>query len=433
MALAPQSAAPDDIRLDQDAPVHPDPEAARRITWTLFAAQGLGSAGFLVASTITPLVGARLGGGDAWAGVPSAMYQGGVAVAAFFWGRAMDAFGRRRTLMLGMACGTVGALLAGAAAAGHRFAAFLLGVLFMGLANAALQLGRFVSAEVHLPAHRGRAISRVVLGGTVGAVFGPLFAGPAGRLAAAFGLDPLAGPYGVSALLFVVVAALFALLLHPEPRELAQRLAQTVAGPVQSVMAPARRLTDVVHDRLAALAVATMVCGQVVMVMLMVITAVHMSHHHHGLSSISAVLSSHVFGMYAFSVLSGRLTDAWGRVPVIAAGALTLLLACLTAPLSLKAPPLAGALLLLGLGWNLCYVAGSSLLADRLTPSERARTQGVNDFLIGSVSALGSLTSGLVFARAGYAWMAGAGGIVAIGLLVTSLAVLRFTRTKESA
>jgi MFS family permease len=404
---------------------HPDPRAARRISLTLFAGQGLGSAGFLVASTINPILGARLGGGDAWAGVPSAMYQIGVAVAAFFWGRAMDALGRRPTLMLGMASGTVGALLAGTAAARHHFAAFLSGVLLMGVANAALQLGRFVSAEVHLPAHRGRAISQVVLGGTVGAVFGPLLAGPAGTLAAALGLDPLAGPFGVSAALFVLVATLFAWLLHPEPRELARRLSEHTQGSQAAAASAPRPLRQILSDPRAALAVLTMVVGQVVMVMLMVITAVHMAHHDHGLSSISAVLSLHVFGMFAFSVLSGRLTDKLGRLPVIASGALLLLLACVTAPLSTAAWPLAGSLLVLGVGWNFCYVAGSSLLSDRLTLSERARTQGVNDFLIGSVSALGALTSGLVFARAGYAWMAGLGGVLAVLLLLACLGVMR--------
>ena len=378
-----------------------------------------------MASTINPIVGARLGGGDAWAGVPSAMYQIGVAVAAFFWGRAMDSLGRRPTLILGMASGTVGALLAGTGAARHHLAAFLVGVLFMGVANSALQLGRFVSAEVHLPAHRGRAISQVVLGGTVGAVFGPLLAGPAGRLATAVGLDPLAGPFGVSAVLFVLVAALFAGLLHPEPRELARRLAEYTHGPQPTAHSAPRPLRQILADRLAALAVFTMVVGQVVMVMLMVITAVHMAHHDHGLSSISAVLSSHVFGMFAFSVLSGRLTDKLGRLPVIALGAALLLLACVTAPLSTAVWPLAGALLVLGIGWNFCYVAGSSLLSDRLTPGERARTQGVTDFLIGSASALGALTSGLVFARSGYAWMAGLGAVLSVLLLLASLGLRR--------
>jgi MFS family permease len=78
--------------------------------------------------------------------------------------------------------------------------------------------------------------------------------------------------------------------------------------------------------------------------------------------------------------------------------------------------------MLLGLGWNLCYVAGSTLLADRLTAGERGRAQGFNDFLIGAVSAGGSLLSGWVFAAAGYAWMAACGGVVAALLLVAAVA-----------
>jgi len=84
------------------------------------------------------------------------------------------------------------------------------------------------------------------------------------------------------------------------------------------------------------------------------------------------------------------------------AGGAVLVLACLAATLSPQVVPLTVALFLLGLGWNLCYVGGSSLLADQLAPQERARTQGFNDLLIGLASAAGSLGSGIVFAGIGY-------------------------------
>jgi MFS family permease len=184
-------------------------------------------------------------------------------------------------------------------------------------------------------------------------------------------------------------------------------------------------VSAIFRDPLAALALGTMVFGQVVMVMLMVITSVHMAHHHHPLSSIAAVISSHVFGMFAFSVVSGRLTDALGRIPVIAIGSALLLAACATAPLSLAAFPIAASLMVLGLGWNLCYVAGSTLLADRLTAAERGRAQGFNDFVIGAVSAAGSLLSGAVFAAFGYGWMAALGGAVSAALLVAALAAMQ--------
>jgi MFS family permease len=72
------------------------------------------------------------------------------------------------------------------------------------------------------------------------------------------------------------------------------------------------------------------------------------------------------------------------------------------------------ALFLLGLGWNFCFVGGSALLADQLSPAERARTQGFNDLLVGLASALGSLESGFIFASLGYNMMAYVSAMVAL-------------------
>ena len=55
----------------------------------------------------------------------------------------------------------VGALRAGIASrsvTSQSLVPFLAGLLLMGFALSALQLGRFVSAEVHPPLERGRAI-----------------------------------------------------------------------------------------------------------------------------------------------------------------------------------------------------------------------------------------------------------------------------------
>jgi MFS family permease len=79
-------------------------------------------------------------------------------------------------------------------------------------------------------------------------------------------------------------------------------------------------------------------------------------------------------------------------------------------------------LFFLGLGWNFCFVGGSALLADQLSPLERARTQGVNDFLIGLASAAGSLGSGLAFAAVGYSpmgWLGAGLALIPFGLALT--------------
>jgi hypothetical protein len=65
---------------------------------------------------------------------------------------------------------------------------------------------------------------------------------------------------------------------------------------------------------------------------------------------------------------------------------------------------------------------GSALLTDHLRPSERARTQGFNDLLVGGASAVGSLASGIVFAVFGFAAMAAVGAAVALIPLALAIA-----------
>lgn len=386
---------------------------ARKITVTLFTAQSLGSAGFIAVSTVSAIAGAQLSGSPAFAGLPSAIYLLGSALAALLLGLLMDRIGRRGGMLLGLLFGMGGSGLAVAAIAGASLGLFLLGMACMGVAQAALQLGRFAAAEVNPPDRRGQALSSVVLGGAVGSVLGPLLVGPTGHIAMQAGLDELSGPFGVAIVLFIIAGLVIFTRLHPDPRDLGREIARLYPGE-RLDESGARPLAQIFRQPGPLLALLAMVIGQLVMVMLMVITGLHMKQHQHGLTEISMVISAHTFGMYAFSVISGRLADRWGRGQVILMGAGILLLAALAAPLSPDVLPLGVALFLLGLGWNFCYVGGSSLLADNLQPAERARAQGFNDLLIGLVSAAGGLGSGVVFAALGFGLMGMAGAVLSV-------------------
>ncbi len=201
--------------------------------------------------------------------------------------------------------------------------------------------------------------------------------------------------------------------LRPEPREIGKEIARQYAS-TTTPDTRARTLAEILRDPNVILAMTVMVFGQTIMVMLMAITALYMKEHQHALTDISLVISSHSFGMFAFSSISGRLADRWGRRPVIFFGSLMLTLSCIASTISPDVLPLSFALFLLGLGWNFCYVGGSSLLADQLSPAERAHTQGFNDLLIGGASALGGLGSGFVFAAVGYNGMSIIAGIMSL-------------------
>jgi MFS family permease len=401
---------------------------ARRLTWVLFANQSLASAGFIAAATINSIIGSKLGGSPSYAGVPSAVYLLGGAFAASAWGYLMERIGRRNGIVLGLLIGVIGNALVLYAISASSFLLFLFGMVLMGITNAAVILGRFAAAEVNPPEKRGAAISNVVLGGTFGAVVGPLLVGPMGNFAATLGMDELAGAYLATLALFAVSSAVVFLGLRPDPRDLGREV--SAQYPDLTLNGEVRPILEIFRQPAALVAVTAMVLGQVVMVAIMVITSLHMRGHQHNLRDISAVVSSHTFGMYAFSVLSGRLSDKWGRGPVILVGAFTLLLACVTAPLSPDVLPLAVALFLLGLGWNFCFVGGSTLLADQLSPLERSRTQGANDLLVGLASATGSLGSGVIFAASNYTVINILAGILA---LVPLLMVLLWMRKRSVA
>jgi MFS family permease len=142
------------------------------------------------------------------------------------------------------------------------------------------------------------------------------------------------------------------------------------------------------------------------------------------------VLSAHTFGMFALSPISGRLTDRFGSLAVIAAGLSTLAAAGFLAAF---APPDGGilltlALFLLGYGWNLGFVAGSTLLTRGLALGERTRVQGVADGLVWSSAAIASLMSGVIVAGASYTTL----GLLGVALLVPP-ALLLVTRRSALA
>jgi len=407
---------------------------ARKITGILFAQQSLASAGFIAAATLNAIVGKELSQHANWAGVPSAVYLLAGAFAAFMWGYVFDSIGRRGGLTTGLGIGVIGSGIAFYAIAIHSFAIFLGGMVLMGIANAAVQLGRFAAAEVNRPEHRGRAISNVVIGGTVGSVVGPFVAGPSGNIIRSWGINELAGAYLVSLVLFAIAAVIVFFGLRPDPREIGKEVAEKFPeAATTSSGGLTRSVFEILRQPAAMVAVISMVLGQMVMVLVMVITSLHMRGHNHGLPDISLVISSHTFGMYAFSIISGRLADRWGRGPVIVAGSATLVISCIAATISPDVLPLGVALFLLGLGWNFCFVGGSTLLADQLSPLERARTQGFNDLLVGLASAAGSLGSGFIFAALGYNVMAYISAAIAfIPLLFASFWTLSVIRRKTA-
>jgi MFS family permease len=387
----------------------------RRLQTSLIVGVGLGSTGYIAAITVATIVAKDLSGGSAFAGLPGAAIVLGSATASQLLSRFMVRHGRRAGLTLGYGIGAAGAVGAGAAVILGSFPLFLLSTVFMGCANASNQLSRYTAADMYDETKRATAIGLVVWGSTFGAVVGPNLVMIAGDAAEIFSLPRLAGTYGVP-IIFVTAAALLTLVsLRPDPASLAPVTVAEKPGGGASVA------QIVARPRVFA-AIIALVIGQVVMVLVMTMTPLHMADHGHGLDAVGLVISGHTFGMFALSPLSGRLASRFGTPLVIAAGLAVL---AFSSALAAVAPPDGGvilfvALFLLGWGWNLGFVAGSALLTEGLSISERTRLQGVTDALIWSSAAAAALGSGVVVAVASYTAL-GLLGAALIGLPVWAM------------
>lgn len=386
-----------------------NPGVSRRITGALFLAQSLFSAATIVAFTLTPIIAASLSGSERQAGIPVTFTLIGRALIAYPIGWLMDRYGRRNGLSLGYLFGTLGTAVSVFAIMAGSFLGFIFGALLVGAARGSAEQSRYVAAEVQPISRQAKAMGLIVFAGTLGAIGGPLLVAPSGQLANFLGLPTYTGVF-LSATIMLALALLITFaFLRPDPLTISQRLAisQTLTaapepekrqGLSKSEMPPARSLRQVFSQPTMLLAVAALAIGQMVMTLLMVITPLHMSHHHHAEGAISLVIMAHTLGMFGLSGLTGWLIDRFGQVTIILAGALILVLSSLMTPWSPQFFPLALALFLLGLGWNFCFLAGSALVSKGLEAHERGRIQGANEMLVALAAGAGSFGTGFLFA-----------------------------------
>ncbi len=405
----------------------------RRIVGSLFAMQSLTSAAVIASATVLTIIAADLTGNPSLAGVPSAIIQLSMALSALLWGTLWDRLGRRNGLTAALLIGLAGAGLTAAATELGVIWAFGLGIIGLGAMRAGTLMSRFVAAEVSAPDRRGRAISIVVWAGTVGAILGPLLVAPSSAWATSLGLNELTGPILIAVPLIGLASAVTFAGLRPEPAKLAKLIEEQ--NPRAEVDEQGTRsISQLIRLPGVYVAVITVALAQSVMIMLMGITALYMRDLGHSLGDISVVFSAHTLGMFAFAPISGNLSDRLGRGPVMIVGSLIIILSGFIAAASSAVVVIAGGLFLLGLGWSFSFVAGSALLSDQLTPTERSKTQGANDMLIGLASGLGSLASGVIYAGLGY-WAVGlVGGVLAgVGFATSAWWTLRHRAPQPAA
>jgi MFS family permease len=393
-----------------------------RLLATLFVAQVCGSTGHAIGMAVGSIMAAAVTGTNTWSGVPVAVGALGTAFASWPLARLMARHGRRPGLWLGYALAVLGSILGLLGVAAGHFTVMLVGMAFFGIGNTSTLLARYAAADVSPGAQRGRAMGFIVWGSTVGSIIGPNLMTPALALGSWLGVSGTASAFLISVVGYGVAGLLLAVFLRPDPLAIARAIHEEPTGAAAPAAATGG-LAAILADTRVQLALATLSISQFVMISTTSTSPLYLHDQGHAVGTIGVAVSLHLAGMYVASPVSGWLADRFGRMPVIGAGALLLIAAIALAGLlpGSAAAPVIFALFLNGVGWNLAFVAGSALLTDALSPTERASVQGFADLLMGLMGAIGSVVGGMILGIWGFAILNAVGAALVLGPLGLSL------------
>lgn len=391
----------------------------RRNARLLAVCQALYICAISIDLTLTGLTGYELAPDKSLATLPFAMITVSGAVVSYFAAFLLQRLGRRLGFTLGALIGAAGGGVSVWAVMEGRFWLFCAGTAGVGVYQAFALYYRLAAADAVEPEGKGRAISTVLAGGVLAAILGPALAAWSKDLipSALF-----AGAYLMVALLGLVAAGLlWAFYRDADP-------IPSSGGPAVDEASP-RPLGVIVRQPVFVASMANNVIGSVTMLFVMTAAPLAAVSCHHSINDGASIIQWHLVGMYAPSLVTGWLIRRFGLLNLLLAGGV-LNGACVVAAVSSTSlPAFYVALFALGVGWNFMFVGGSTLQAQSYRPSERAKTQGVSEFLRYATTAGATLAAGPVLQRYGWSTV----NLVILPLLFVATAMTLWWGRQESA
>ena len=386
---------------------------SRRNILVLSFGQAVSGMGFTLVTLLGALVGTSLAPSPAWSTLPVALTLMATALFSVPAALLMRQIGRRLGFAMAAAVAGLDSVLAAYAIIQRSFTLFSTATLLLGASFAFVQQYRFAAAESARPPFAGRAVSFVLLGGIVAGILGPELANvskdwlPSAQYSGSFlGLALLQAAVALGMLLY-------------------RNIALQQAG----VPEPERPLREIVMqpDYLTAVLAGAVAYGA--MTIVTTATPIHL-HVLHGytLGQTSMVIQSHVVAMFLPSLFTGFLLERLGVTRVMVSGIASMVLASILGAVGHDLPIYWGAMVLLGLGWNLLFTGATVLLTRNYRPAERFKAQAANDLMVFGVQAIASLLAGTVLFYGNWQLL----NLIGLPFLMLTLAVVLARRRLAS-
>jgi MFS family permease len=375
---------------------------ARTNAYALAVCQALSQGGAVLVVVVSALAGLSLAENKALATLPYSLQFAATMVSTVPASLLMGRIGRRAGFTVGQCIGILGAGLAAYAIYSGNFVLFAIGSATLGVHNAFWQYFRFAAADLADDDFRPKAISYVMVGGLVAAFLGPEIAK---LFRDTISAAPFVGSYCALIGMFAVNIVLLRLVRVPVPG---------------TGLSAGRPLGVIVRNPVFFVAAAAAMIGYASMNLLMTATPLAMHAADFDFTDTAFIIQWHVIGMYGPSFFTGHLIRRFGAPQVILVGTAAMIAAVTVNLIDHILINFWFGLVLIGMGWNLMFVGGTTLLTEAHRPEDRARVQGLNDFLVFGLVAAASFSSGALHHAHGWE-------VVNLGVVLPILLVLAAT------
>jgi MFS family permease len=360
-------------------------ELEKRNTLILSVAQGLSITTTSINMINTGLVGAMLATNPSYSTIPLSLQFLTIALTLIPVSLLMGKFGRRSMFLLGSLAAFIGCLIIAFSIIDKSFYLFILGSIFLGFSQANQQFYRYAAADNVSNNLKSKAISLVLAGGVIAAVVGP----EVSRYS--FDLFPdyiYLATYLLAASIQIINFTILIFIKIKKPEVTAKKI---------------RPLKDILIQKTLIIAILAAAVGYSLMSFIMTATPLQIVNICKlGNSASSTVIQWHIIAMFAPSFFTGSIISRFGNRKVMLVGIILYAFSVFFGILGDTVLNFWIALFLCGLGWNFLYVGGSDIIAKSSLPEERAKVQGVTDFIIFVFVSMGSFLAGYLHSNLGW-------------------------------
>ena len=329
---------------------------------------------------LSGIIGSQISSIKSLATLPVSISIIGIAIGSIIATKLMSLVGRKNGFIIASIGNSIFSILAAYSIFIQNFSLFCFANLLIGIGMAFTHQYRFAAAESVDKSIAPKAISILLFGGIISAFLGPSLANYTKGLISE---NLYVGSYLSLAFLTFIPSILF---LFYESKTKIETSLKYVGRSYLELLSQPKFLQALIASAF----------GYAIMTFLMTATPISMHvMENFSLSKTSFVIQFHVASMFLPSLITGHLIKRLGHSNIIYIGLVFYSITIIASFFEQTFFNYMFALIFLGLGWNFLFISGTSLLTLTYREEEKFKAQGLNDFIVYSVHAMGSLSAGV--------------------------------------